>query len=114
MSRVSDERVARNDAVFRDANERIRDAAVRHDVSERIPFLCECADERCSEIVRLSLAEYEAVREDATRFVNAPDHHLPFARSERLVERRDGYDVVEKTGAAAGIVEELDPRKPDT
>jgi hypothetical protein len=78
MSRASNDRVARSDAV-REANQEIRDAAAKHDVRERVPFLCECADVRCTEIVRLSLADYDEVRADRTRFVVAPGH-LPFAR----------------------------------
>ena len=99
MSEVPEERAARNDAVFREANEHIREAAIRHEFSDRIPFLCECADERCTEIVRVSLADYEAVREHPERFLTAPDHHLAFADSVRRLEERDGYDVVERIDA---------------
>ena len=99
MSEVPEERAARNDAVFREANEHIREAAIRHEVRDRIPFLCECADERCKEIVRVSLAEYEAVRNHPERFLTAPDHHLAFADSVRRVEQHEGYDVVERIDA---------------
>jgi hypothetical protein len=73
-----DERVTRSEAV-RDANDEIRDAAKRHDVNERVPFLCECVDPRCTEIIRLSLTEYDEVRAEPTGFVVAPGH-LPFSR----------------------------------
>ena len=96
---MSEERGGRNDVVFREANEHIREAAVRHEVSDRIPFLCECADGRCREIVRLSLDEFEAVCDRPRRFVNAPDHHLPFAASVRRVEQHERYDVVETIDA---------------
>ena len=79
------ERIARNDATFRHANERIERAAEQADV-ELVPFLCECADERCTEIVRVSLADYEAVREHPERFLTAPDHHLAFADSVRRLD----------------------------
>jgi hypothetical protein len=107
---LSEERIARNDAIFRDANDQIERAAHEHDVHEGVPFLCECADERCTEIVRLSLAEYEKVRADPTHFVNAPGHHLPFADAVRVIAQRDGYNVVEKLGRAAEVAEELDTR----
>src|SRR5205823_14851784 len=45
------ERIARNDATFRQANEEIERAAEPLGI-EPIPFLCECADERCTEIVK--------------------------------------------------------------
>ena len=67
-------RIARNDAIFRDANERIRDRAADHDVTESIPFLCECAEPSCTTIVRLPLAEYERIRADPTWFFNATGH----------------------------------------
>ena len=61
--RVTEERIARNDALFRDANERIGAFAAQHELREDdVPFICECADMGCHEIVRLPLNEYEKVR----------------------------------------------------
>ncbi len=104
---VTAERIARNDAVFRAANEGIRDAALRYDVRERVPFVCECAEERCTEILRVSLDEYERVRAHPTRFLHAPGHEEPHTR---VVAEEDGYVVVEKLGAAADVARETDPR----
>src|SRR5437763_15380623 len=98
-SDVPEARIAGNVVFFRKAIDHIRNAAIRHEFSDRIPFLCECADERCTEIVRVSLADYEAVREHPERFLTAPDHHLAFADSVRRLEERDGYDVVERIDA---------------
>ena len=54
MDRLMEERIAKNDAKFREANERISAAAEEHAVEGmRIPFICECADPTCMEIVRL-------------------------------------------------------------
>jgi hypothetical protein len=113
VSGLSEERIARNDAIFREANEQIERAAHEHEVHDGVPFLCECADERCTEIVRLSLAEYEAVRADPTHFVNAPGHHVPFSHAVRVIAQRDGYVIVEKLGRAAEVAEELDARSSD-
>ena len=41
---------------------------------DRVPFICECADANCMEIIRLSLDEYEAVRQHPARFFTAPGH----------------------------------------
>jgi hypothetical protein len=106
------ERVGRNDATFREANERISDTASREGMDERIPFLCECAEERCTEIVRLSLEEYEAVRANATHFLNAVGHEVAAGPHGEVVERNDGYVVVRKKGRAAEVAEALDPRAP--
>jgi hypothetical protein len=104
------ERVARNDAIFRDANEGIQDAARRYSIAGGVPFLCECADPRCMEILRLELAEYEEIRARPTYFINARGHHTAAQGWATVVERRNGYDVVEKVGRAAGVVEAFDPR----
>jgi hypothetical protein len=99
------ERVARNEAAFRHANEQIRAAATSIGV-EPVPFLCECADERCTEIVKLPLAEYEAVRADPRHFLTVPGHETRHDHS-RLIEHRETYVVVEKTGDAGELVEQL-------
>jgi hypothetical protein len=104
------ERVARNDAIFRDANEGIRSAAADYDVMGQVPFICECADPTCTEIIRLDVTEYEQVRKQSTHFINAPGHHRGAVPYVRVVESRDGYDVVEKLGQAAETAAELDSR----
>jgi hypothetical protein len=103
-------RIARNDAIFRDANERIRDRAIDHDVTESIPFLCECAEPSCTTIVRLPLAEYERIRADPTWFFNAPGHSEAGGSWVTVVESYPGYEVLVKRGVAAEIVKEADPR----
>lgn len=108
----SGERVGRNDAIFRQANERINDAAEARDMTEEIPFLCECAEESCTEIVPLSHEEYEYIRRDATDFLNAPGHEVAAGRYGEVVERHDRYVIVRKLGVAAEIVEAVDPRTP--
>ncbi len=50
------------------------------------------------------------IRSDGRRFLNAPNHVAAARGWARLVERRDGYDVVEKLGEAGEITEHLDPR----
>jgi hypothetical protein len=107
------ERVARNDAMFRDANEEIARSAVDADV-ERAPFICECADPGCTQIVRLTVGEYEALRRNPTHFVNVPGHQDSAQGYVRVVSSGDGFVVVEKLGEVAEIVEELDPRRSDS
>jgi hypothetical protein len=111
-SAISAERVARNDAVFREANEGIRAVAgqTELDETELVPFICECADVHCTEIVQLSTVEYEAVRSDPTRFLKAPGHERNAHGWARVVDEFDRYTVAEKVGEAAEIAAELDPR----
>ena len=108
----SAERVARNDAIFREANEKISDAAEAEDMTDEIPFLCECAEESCTKVVRLSDEEYESIRENATDFLNAPGHEVAAGPYGEVIERNHRYVVVRKRGAAAEIVANLDPRTP--
>jgi hypothetical protein len=91
------ERIQHNNAVFREANERIRDAAASyaHEI-ERIPFLCECPVEDCVEVVRLTTAEYSDVRADPTHFMTAVGHEGAEELVATVVARADGYIVVAK------------------
>jgi hypothetical protein len=106
---VSDaERKARNEAIFRDANEQIEE--VRGEltlVQGKTPFFCECEDTKCREIIRLDLAEYEAVRASPTTFVIAPGHPCT---TGRVVADKTTYLVVEKVGTAARVARDTDPR----
>ena len=100
VSDVTTERIQRNNTVFREANERIAEAAERYDHRlERIPFLCECPVESCLDIVRLSRDEYSAVRASERRFLTAVGHEDAEGSVAHVVERNDGYIVVEKHGS---------------
>jgi hypothetical protein len=117
MSSTSDspERVARNQARFREYNERIEPHnATHHWVNPPYAdWLCECADEECLEPVRLTVAEYESVRGDPAFFLVAPSEDHIFPEVERVVERHERYWVVEKLGEAADVTEALDERVQD-
>jgi hypothetical protein len=103
-------RVAENQARFREANEEVSAVAERGADLPRIPFVCECANPRCVEILRLSRSEYEAVRADGRRFLNVPGHEAASLGWGVVVERGDGFVVVEKIGDAGDIANALDPR----
>jgi hypothetical protein len=103
------ERLARNEALFRDVNERVRDiAAIHGDVENIYEFYCECSNSDCTFQLWATLAEYEAVRAHGDRFLIAPDHSLP--EIERVVDVNEKWWVVEKQGEPAELVDELDPR----
>jgi len=108
---ISAERVARNDAAFREANENISNTARSLKLDEGLlPVICECADERCSQLLKLTAEEYEAVRREPTHFINAHGHHQSAGPWAQVVEEFQRYTVVEKLGKAAEIVKELNPR----
>jgi hypothetical protein len=103
-----DERKARNEALFREANEEIRRVQLELGLTHgRMPFICECDDEACRTIVRLTADEYERVRANGALFLVALEHPT----EGRIVERRDGYWVSQKEGPAAEIAEADDPRE---
>lgn len=100
-------RIAQNQVTFRDANANIDAIAMRTGLEENVPFICECADENCVEIVRLALDEYEAVRRNPRWFFNALGHEALSleAGAGVVVAERAGYVVVEKTGLAGELAE---------
>jgi hypothetical protein len=106
---VTAEKIARNNSVFRDANEQIADAAVEHGLGDErtIPMICECSKPRCTELIRITLDDYRRVREDPRRFVHAHGHEPEIAGAVRTVEHHDDYIVVEKVGHAGQVASEL-------
>jgi hypothetical protein len=110
---TSEERVARNEALFREINERVEDVADSFDVrgergSLRIEFVCECGSLACLDRIELTRAQYEAVRADPRRFAVVRGHEDPAVA--RTVEQHATFAVVEKLDDAAKVAVEHDPR----
>jgi hypothetical protein len=104
-------RLARNEARFREINERVeRDLEPLVDTQdELLPFVCECGRPNCTDTIRMSVAEYESVRSDATRFAIVSGHEIEDV--EDVVERTDRYFVVQKHPQTWEIAEQTDPRR---
>ena len=101
--------LGRTEAVFREVNERLAEAAVRFD-AEEADFVCECADPTCVHRVETTLTDYERIRDDGATFLLVEGHDDP--RIEAVVEADEGVAVVRKTDPVAqAIVEALDPRQ---
>jgi hypothetical protein len=105
-------RVAENQVTFRRANEEIEEVAA--DLGDSltvrlIPFLCECADPRCTQVIRLTRSEYEAVRASPRRFAVSPGHEVTL-EDEQVIARCDRFSTVEKVGEAGRVAAESDPR----
>ena len=103
-----EQRLAQNEALFREVNERVD--AVAHQLGADVPyeFVCECSNADCTFRLTLPTSVYAAVRSDPRQFVLLPLHYTP--EIEELVVQEDTYWVVRKTGDAAEYVEHLDPR----
>ena len=104
------ERIALNEAMFREGNERMHAWPERQTAppTKKLLFLCECADPECRDHVALTAPEYEAVRANPMHFAITAGHERPDA--ERVIGRHDGYAVVEKHEDVRGIAERTDPR----
>jgi hypothetical protein len=103
-----EDRVAHNETLFRDVNERIEAGLWPTQRGETVAFRCECGSLRCNMLVEVTIEEYEHVRASATHFLLVPGHEIPAI--ERVIEHAHGYVVVEKVGPAADLAEETDPR----
>jgi len=109
------ERRARNEAIFREVNERIEELSRRGGIDEDdslLPgFVCECSDDGCTELMEVAYSQYEAVRENPRRFLVLSGHEDPDV--EDVVDRYDGVLVVEKRLEASEVALEQDPRSDD-
>jgi hypothetical protein len=107
------ERVASNQSTFRDANEKIEAAAKRVEDAIPMPFLCECCNPDCTEIARLTVQEYEAVRARSTAFFVLPGHettHVEGVEVAEVTERNERFSLLNKVALAGDVAAALDPR----
>jgi hypothetical protein len=112
---LSAERIGRNDAIFRQANERIKESVDTQQNDEPTPFICECADPACQEVVFIALSEYATIREGPRLFWNVPGHQASSQGWAQVIETHDSYVVVKKIGPAGEVAEQLEgSAHPDT
>ena len=108
-----DERLAGNEALFREVNERVAEVAT-HFVevetrTEPVDFTCECGRADCAEPITMTMVEYEAIRAESTHFAVVPEHEQP--EIEVVIERNPTYFVVEKREPdAQEVARKTDPR----
>jgi hypothetical protein len=82
---------------FREANERFHDAVEDHvREAQRVPFICECADDDCLGTVNVTHSEWEAVAAKPNHFLMEAGH-----------QRSEGEEVV------GSLRESEIARKPD-
>lgn len=112
MRRVSERRLAENEAVFRRANERVLQGVAELDAlaledgqpeqaaspqlaGRVLHFYCECSNADCVERVKLTISDYEQIHKIRDHFVISPGHDMPAI--ERVIVRHDpDYHIVEK------------------
>lgn len=102
------ERAAADESAFREANETMEQKADEiaggHGAT---PYLCECDDRTCTEMIPLTREQYEAIRAGSRTFVLIPGHQSP---DDRVVVEEDRFVVIQKTGEEGVLVEQQDPR----
>ena len=108
MNEDRQERLARNESLFRELNENISDVASTLGGTAPFEFICECSTSGCFERLSLTLSEYERVRQDGTHFLLADGHED--IEIEQVVHDHGAYVVVEKDGVAGLLAADDDPR----
>jgi hypothetical protein len=108
-----EERLAGNEALFREVNERVVEVATHYieveTHAEMVNFTCECGRVDCADTIAMTIAEYEAIRAESTHFGVVPQHEQP--EIETVIERHPSYFVVEKRQRdAQEVARETDPR----
>jgi hypothetical protein len=103
-------KVARNQALYREVNERIEELNEAFgEISGEFLVVCECGDPVCAEQIALSRRAYERTRANPAQFIVRPGHQV--AAVEEIVATEPEYMVVEKhEGTPARLAEETDPR----
>ena len=105
MDERHQQRIASNEARFRDMNDNL----VRHleafDDPESYQVMCECALLNCEDTVEISREHYRTVRAQPCWFVVLPEHVLQAA--EAPVSKDAGYWVIEKLDVAGKRAKDL-------
>ena len=101
-----EERLGRNEAMFREINERLESRIQTFPGGRaELSILCECADPKCADRIRITPEAYAAVRQDGRQFIARPGHER--LDIEEIVESNDEYEVIRKRGVAAQVAEQL-------
>ena len=109
---TASERIGKNESLFREVNERIREVSGAHfalGLHEVAEFVCECFSEQCHQPVQMTRAEYEQVRTDPSHFLVAPGH-VANGEIEQTVAENERFWVVAKQDGARRVAVAEDPR----
>ncbi|HEU5215045.1 MAG TPA: hypothetical protein VFU30_05855 [Gaiellaceae bacterium] len=107
MSSLWEQRAARNESLFREVNQNIAELDELHgDATTEPVFVCECANDACTERLTVDPDTYRRVRREPRRFLVLPGHQDP--QLERVVEIHRDFLIVEKTGVAGQVAEKTE------
>ena len=100
----SEERAARNEITFRDANSKIDEKRRELGIEARTPYICECEEETCTRLISLTFDEYRNARATPRRFLVVPGHQ----HRDTVVKEHEKYTIVEKSGVGGRMAEEAE------
>ena len=107
MSESREERIARNEVLFREINERLKEMQETFNVvTDRSEFVCECGNAECAERITMSLPEYRWLRNDPTMFAVVEGHQVEDV--EDIVEKREHHVIVRKREREAARIARLE------
>ena len=97
-----EQRAIRNEELFREVNLRIAELQGEGDshnltVDGLLPLVCECVHTGCTTPLEVDPTTFQQVHANPRRYIVAPGHED--LDLESIVERRDGYVIVEKHSA---------------
>jgi hypothetical protein len=103
-------RIGLNEAVFREANERIRELNETFaTLTDELILVCECGHGTCAEQISMKPGDYEALRAQPADFAIVPGHEIP--EVEKVISRGEEYVIVrKKEGIPRRVAEVTDPR----
>ena len=106
-----EERVARNEAMYRAVNREIEQVAEETDdgPSDELNVICECGQPDCRATLTLTIADYDEIHRQRDRFAVQPGHQDP--KIERIVRETATFVVVDKFGEAERIAESQEDRE---
>jgi hypothetical protein len=97
-------RIGNNERLFREVNERINRIQDVFGQTHAFDIVCECGAQGCMERITLPHDAYKQLRANPRTFAIVPGHEAEDV--EDVVERNEGYYVVEKNeGLPAAIAE---------
>ena len=101
-------RLALNQAIFREVNERVRGIYEAFDLTGRLDLMCDCGSPSCTSKITMPSSDYEQVRADPLQFAIVPGHQNHAV--ERVIAHEKTYMLVRKRGDSAVLAAETDPR----
>lgn len=108
MGDLRKERIAVNEGLFRNANERTAQWEEVRDGEEPGLYVCECANPECRRRIRLSKGEYERIRGNSRHFAVVAGHQI--VDSETVIEDNGEWLAVEKHEDVVETVRSMDQR----